>query len=128
MPKGKPADAFVGGEAPAMRQVYFIEFGTGIDLRGQDVTKAATRAVRNAIGHNSIPAVPLMTGGDPDKLRVTVRLAVPDAVADDLDHEAVRAALPVGRVSIAVQPDGMATSNGAGDRVLIVNAAVEVGI
>jgi hypothetical protein len=39
--------------APAM----FIELGMGVDLQGQDATKAATRAVRDAIGRNYLPGI-----------------------------------------------------------------------
>ncbi len=35
----------------------FIEIGTGIDLQGQDVTKAAVRAARDAIQRNYMPGM-----------------------------------------------------------------------
>ena len=110
-----------------MRQIYFIELGSGVDLRGQSMTKAAVRAVRDAIGTNLIPSVPLLTGGEPDKLQVNVRLAVPDPEAE-LDLDAVREVFPVGSITFEVIPGGMITDNGIGDRAVIVNAAVEVGI
>ncbi len=110
-----------------MQQVYFIELGTGVDLRGQSLTKAALRAVRDAIGTNLIPAVPLLTGGDHDKLKVKVRLAVPDPAAA-IDLDVVRAVLPVGSVTFELVQGGMLTDNGIGDQALIVNAAVEVGL
>jgi hypothetical protein len=49
-----------GKRTTIMQQLYFIQLGTGVDLRGQSLTKAAVRAVRNAIGTNLIPSVPLM--------------------------------------------------------------------
>jgi len=110
-----------------MDQLYFIQLGTGIDLRGQGITKAAIRAVRDAIGHNTIPAVPLLTEGDHDRLKVHVRLAVP-AEADAVDLDAIREVLPVGTVSFEIVPTGMATRNGVGELAYIVNAAVEVGL
>ena len=42
-----------------MKQVMFVELGMGADLHGQDVTKAAVRAVRNAIERNSMPGMEL---------------------------------------------------------------------
>ena len=110
-----------------MEQRYFIQFGSGIDLRGQSITKAAVRAVRDAVGRNTIPSVALLTGGDFDKLKVHVRLAVP-ADADAIDLEAIRAVLPVGTVSFEVTDGGMASQNGVGELAYIVNAAVEVGL
>jgi len=38
-----------------MQQLYSIELGTRVDLRGQSLTRTAVRAVRDAIGHNLIP-------------------------------------------------------------------------
>ncbi|WP_034631412.1 Lin0512 family protein [Desulfotruncus alcoholivorax] len=34
-----------------MMKRYIIEFGTGIDFHGQDVTGAARKAVKDAISH-----------------------------------------------------------------------------
>jgi uncharacterized protein (TIGR02058 family) len=110
-----------------MKQIYFIQLGTGVDLRGQSLTKAAVRAVRDAIGTNLIPSVPLLTGGDFDKLQVKVRLAVPVPGAS-IDLDAIREVLPVGTVTFEVIQGGMLTDNGIGDQALVVNAAVEVGL
>ena len=118
-----------------MDQVYVIELGMRADLHGQDVTKAAVRAVRNAIGHNSLPGMRTIVGGDSSKMKVNVRLAVP-CDADKLDVSAVKAVLPYGEVTVEVVSGGMLTAHGVflpdkGDRtgqIYIVNAAVEVGI
>ena len=47
-----------------MKQVMFVELGMGADLHGQDVTKAAVRAVRNAIERNSMPGMRGLVDGD----------------------------------------------------------------
>ena len=109
-----------------MRTIHFIELGTGVDLRGGSVAKAAVRAVRDAIGHNLLPSVAELAGGDLDKLQVLVRLAVP--VDEPIDEAAIREVLPVGTVSFEVIQGGMATDNGIGDQALMVNAAVVVGV
>ena len=65
---------------------------------GEDATKAARRAVREAIGRTSLPGVRrLIPSGDRADMRVDVRVAVPG-------HEAVRAdevaaEFPYGRVT-----------------------------
>ncbi|MBP2291526.1 Lin0512 family protein [Azospirillum rugosum] len=118
-----------------MKQVMFVELGMGVDLHGQDVTKAAVRAVRNAIERNSMPGMRTLVDGDTSKMRVHVRLAVP-ADAESLDREAVRAVFPYGDVTIEVMPGGMlapsgiflADKNDRNEMIYIVNAAVEVGL
>lgn len=56
----------------------FIEIGMGIDLHGQSVTKAAVRAVQNAIHHNSMPGLRMvLPENDINNMKVNVRLAIP---------------------------------------------------
>ena len=111
-----------------MRQVVLIELGMGVDLQGQDATKAAVRAVRDAVGRIYLPGLrPFMTGGA-KRIDILVRLAVPEA-AGPPDPAAVKAALPHGAVTIDVAPGGMLAPNGLDDgRICIVNAAVEVAV
>src|SRR3954451_19379267 len=88
--------------APAM----FIELGMGVDLQGQDATKAAARAGRDAIGRNYLPGVRRMLESSGGRMLVHVRLGVPaDAAPPDL--AAVKATLPYGEVTIDVTPGGM---------------------
>jgi uncharacterized protein (TIGR02058 family) len=35
--------------------LYVLEFGMGVDLHGEDCTKAACRAVFDAVRHSSLP-------------------------------------------------------------------------
>jgi uncharacterized protein (TIGR02058 family) len=111
-----------------MRQVVLIEMGMGIDLQGQDATKAAARAVRDAVGRIYLPGLrPFMAGGA-KRIEILVRLAVPDG-AGKPDPAAVREMLPHGDVAVEVTPGGMPVPNGLGDgRICIVNAAVEVAV
>ena len=118
-----------------MEKLLFIETGMGIDVHGQNVTKAATRAVHNAIHFNSMPGIKgLLPGQDLNNMCVNVKLAIP-ADRDSLDHEAVRKEIPYGTVTIEVMDGGMATSSGIvledkqdkNDLMYIVVASVEVG-
>ncbi|QDS34329.1 Lin0512 family protein [Brevibacillus brevis] len=118
-----------------MEKVMFIEIGMGIDMHGQNVTKAAVRAVQNAIHHNSMPGLrSVLPGNDIHNMKVNVRLAVP-ADKDKLDLETVRKALPYGEVSFEIVDGGMMTSSGVviaekedkNDLAYIVIASVEVG-
>jgi uncharacterized protein (TIGR02058 family) len=118
-----------------MDKVMFIEIGTGIDLHGQNVTKAAVRAVQNAIHHNSMPGIrSVLPGNDLNNMKVNVRLAVP-VDRDKLDLALVKAELPYGQVTFDVVDGGMLTSSGIvladkedqNDLVYVVIASVEVG-
>ncbi|GIP38683.1 hypothetical protein J31TS4_19630 [Paenibacillus sp. J31TS4] len=118
-----------------MDKLFFIEIGMGADLHGQDVTKAAVRAVKNAIHHNSMPGLrSVLPGNTLDNMKVNVKLAVP-CDKDKLDVEAVKACLPYGQVTVEVLDGGMVTTSGIvlpdkddkNDLIYIVNASVEVG-
>lgn len=74
-------------------QRIILEMGTGNDLYGMDYTKAACRAVHDALHHSSIVMFQSL-GIDHHQMRVEVTIAVqePDAV----DADAVARELPVG--------------------------------
>jgi uncharacterized protein (TIGR02058 family) len=129
------ATTVIIGVIVLMEKVMFIEIGMGIDLHGQNVTKAAVRAVQNAIHHNSMPGLrSVLPGNDIHNMKVNVRLAVP-ADQDKLDLATVRAELPYGEVSFEVIEGGMLTSSGVviaekedkNDLAYVVIASVEVG-
>lgn len=114
-----------------MREVMFIEIGIGVDLQGQDVTKAAARAVRDAIGRNYLPELRRRLEGGTGRMLVHVRLGLPAGTGERLDVDGVRAALPYGEVTVEpVEGGGMLVPNGLDDggRICIVTAAVEVGL
>ncbi len=118
-----------------MKQAAFIEVGMGIDLHGQDVTVACTRAIRNAIGHNSMPGIgTFLPNGDLHEMRVHVSLAVP-IEQNNVDVEQVKAELPYGKIDIEIVEGGFKASSGIvlpeqgdkTDEMIIVIAVVTVG-
>lgn len=118
-----------------MDVIMFIEIGMGIDLHGQNVTKAAVRAIHNAIHHNSMPGIrSVLPNNDLNKMKINVRLAIP-ADKEKLDLAIVKAELPYGEISIEVIDGGMLTTSGIilpdkedmNDLVYVVIASVEVG-
>jgi uncharacterized protein (TIGR02058 family) len=74
-----------------------LEFGMGVDVHGQDCTKAARRAVSDAIRHSSLPLLGQIRQRNGTML-VQVTVAVPDP--DSVDLEVVKAELPHGEVSV----------------------------
>jgi uncharacterized protein (TIGR02058 family) len=84
--------------------VYVYEFGMGVDLHGGDQTKAACRAVSDAIRHSSLPLLGEIRGRGGEML-VHVLVGVPDPAA--LDIEAVKRELPHGEVSVSAVVGGL---------------------
>eukprot|EP01027_Heterolobosea_sp_BB2_P023926 GEZU01035993.1.p1 GENE.GEZU01035993.1~~GEZU01035993.1.p1 ORF type:complete len:120 (+),score=18.63 GEZU01035993.1:111-470(+) len=118
-----------------MEKIMFIEIGMGVDLHGQNVTKAAVRAIQNAIHHNSMPGLrSVLPDNNINNMKVNVRLAVP-ADKEKLDLDKVRAELPYGKVTFEVIDGGMLTTSGVvledkgdtSDLAYVVIASVEVG-
>lgn len=101
-----------------------LEMGTGNDLHGGDYTKAAIRAVEDAIHHSSLTMVrTLEIDRDAVLVDVTVGVQRPDRV----DAEAVKATLPIGQVTVRVVEGGLdVPDEEANDIAVIASAAVEV--
>lgn len=101
-----------------------LEMGAGNDLHGGDYTKAAVRAVRDALHHSSLTFVKTL-GIDPARLAVDVTIGVREP--DRVDTDAVRRELPVGKVSVRAVPGGLDVPDETGeDRAVIASAAIEV--
>ena len=68
-------------DSPPISNLFFVQMGFGVDQHGDNsATKAAVRAVRNAIEFNSIPGVVESIGRD--KMLIHVKLGVPPTDAD----------------------------------------------
>ena len=89
---------------------YLLENGTGVDLHGKDETKAAQRAVKDAISHSSMIGLgSLFKIGSfeelEDALMVDVTIAAPNP--ETVDGEAVLSVLPEGKRRINIIKGGM---------------------
>jgi uncharacterized protein (TIGR02058 family) len=89
---------------------YLLELGTGIDLHGEDETKAGQRAVRNAIEWHSMVGLGQLfkfkSWKDMNEaLLVDVTLAVPHP--EKVDKEQVLSVLPEGQKQITVVQGGL---------------------
>ena len=101
-----------------------LQIGMGTDIRGADYTKAAVRALRDALWHNSL-SVADAVGLPVDAMQVEVTIGVPRP--ERVDKEAVLAVLPHGRGTVRVVEGGLEIANDAGtDRTVIANAAAVV--
>ena len=102
------------------------EMGMGVDVHGTDCTKAARRAVSDAIRHSSISFFPLV-GQTRDDMFVDVTIGVPNPAS--VDTVAVAKELPYGTVTVTAVSGGLEIPAAiGGDSIIIANAAVIVTI
>ena len=107
------------------RTRLIVELGTGVDLHGGDYTKAARRAVEDAIHRGSLLYLAdAAKEGIHPKMYVDVTIASPKP--DAVDGEAVLQALPFGEKSIKIVTGGMDVAHTEPDNIIISNAAVLV--
>ena len=100
------------------------EMGMGTDIRGGDYTKAAVRALRDALWHNSL-SVTRALGMDIDSMRVEVVIGVPKPEA--VDTAQVLAILPHGTGEVRVVLGGLEVPSDDGvNTTIIANAAAIV--
>ena len=100
------------------------EFGSGNDLHGGDYTKAALRAVEDAIHHSSLSLIRSL-GVDSRTMQVEVTIGAQRP--DRIDAERVKAALPHGQVTVKVVKGGLdVPDDTSGDAAVIASAAVTV--
>jgi uncharacterized protein (TIGR02058 family) len=106
--------------APMAANPLVLEFGMGVDVHGQDCTKAACRAVSDAIRHSSLPLFQDIRarGG---RMLVDVTVGVPEPAS--VDVERVRKELPHGEVTVRAVTGGLRVP---GSDTLIACAAITV--
>ena len=103
-----------------------LEMGSGNDLHGGNYTKAAVRAVEDAIHHSSLTFIRTL-GVDPQAMQVDVTIGVQQP--EKVDPAAMKSALPHGQITVKVVKGGLdVPDEEAGDVAVIASAAVSVRI
>ena len=106
------------------RKRLLMEMGMGTDLRGQDYTKAAIRALKDALWHNSVSIAPAL-GYPRESMQVDVEIGVAEPSA--VNHQQVADVLPYGRAQVRVVKGGLDIVNEeTGNVTVIANAAAVV--
>jgi uncharacterized protein (TIGR02058 family) len=101
-----------------------IEIGMGTDIRGADYTKAAVRALRDALWHNSLNVADAL-GKPTDSMVVEVLIGVPKP--ELVDKAEVLKVLPHGTGTVKVYEGGLEIFNDAGtSSTVLVHAAAIV--
>jgi uncharacterized protein (TIGR02058 family) len=111
-----------------------IETGTGVEQHGQDVTRAATKAVKDAISRVSLVGLrEMMALEDLNEMLVDVLIACPHP--EEVNTDEVLQALPFGQKEIRVVEGGMVVHGhelreleDKSDEIIIANAAVTVSL
>ncbi|WIM10386.1 Lin0512 family protein [Enhydrobacter sp.] len=107
------------------RKRVILELGTGNDLHGGDYTKAALRAVQDALHHSSLTMIRTLKVDAKKQMFVEVTIGVQQP--DKVDLEKVRASLPYGIVTVKAVKGGLDVPDPDGkDIAVIASAAVAV--
>ena len=103
-----------------------LEIGMGTDIRGADSTKAAQRALRDALWRNTL-SIARILGQEPEDMKIVVHIGVPHP--ETVDHDAVLSILPYGTATLNVTEGGLEMPNDEGtDTTLIAHAAAVVSL
>ena len=118
---------------------FVIQIGMGVDQHGHknNCTKAATKAIKNAISNNCLPGLieicNLKTPKELLGMKVHVKIGAP--FPDNINKEKVLKAVPFGIKSIEVVQGGLTVKGvqidelgDTSDIMIVCNAAVEVSI
>ncbi len=118
---------------------FIVEIGMGVDQHGHedDCTKAAQKAIKNAISHNSLPGLLEICGlkkpEDLIKMKVHVKIGAP--YPDKINQKKALKAIPFGQKSIEVVEGGLIAKGvmikelgDNSDKIIVCNAAVTVSV
>ena len=103
---------------------YLTEMGMGVDVHGRDYTKAARRAVSDALRHSSLNFFKALGKSHKD-MRITVKVAVSEP--EKLDVERIASEIPYGIVTVEPCKGGLDIDSEAGlDPIVVANAGIIV--
>jgi len=94
-----------------------LELGTGNDLYGEDYTKAAKRAVHDALHHSSIT---LFRSLELDRESMVVKVKVGVQKPELVDCDAVAAELPHGQVTVEAETGGLNLTDTENNTVSVI--------
>jgi len=97
-----------------------LEMGTGNDLYGEDYTKAAVRAVQDALHHSSLTLFRSLKI-DRESMQITVTVGVQKPAL--VDKAVVAKQVPFGTVDVVVEEGGLNVTDAEHDTVTVIAAA-----
>lgn len=112
---------------------FIVELGYGADLHGGDVTKAARRAVRDAVSRNCLCGLFDILGlEDPDGMHVAIKIGCPRP--EEIDAAEVLREIPFGSRELEAVSGGLSVRGleipalGEGDHICVAVAALTVSV
>ncbi len=113
---------------------FIVELGTGIDLHGENVTRAACRAVSDAVSRSCLCGlVEVLELKSLDDVFVDILVAVPRPF--EVDTEKVKEMVPIGRKTVRAVEGGLITQGLCVDRfgpecdqIIVANASITVSV
>jgi len=101
-----------------------MELGMGTDIRGQDYTKAAIRAVENALRQNALVVADAF-GKAREEMKVHIHIGA--GKPEEIDKEKIASLLPYGNGTVTAHAGGLDTLRDDGTPgTIMVNAALVV--
>jgi uncharacterized protein (TIGR02058 family) len=115
------------------RKRFVVELGFGADLHGGSQTKAACRAVQDAISRSCLCGLFDIVGiTDPMEMHVAIMIGCPQP--ESVDGDLVLATIPFGTKELEVVTGGLTTRGlelstlGCGDSIVMAVAALTVSV
>jgi len=103
-----------------------LELGSGNDLHGSDYTKAALRAVQDALHHSSLSFFRSLRI---DKTKLDVEVTIGVQRPEQVDLEKIKNSLPVGNITVKAVKGGLDVDDPENkDPAVIASAAIAVRI
>jgi uncharacterized protein (TIGR02058 family) len=113
-------------EGPMPKTRAILELGSGNDLHGSDYTKAALRAVQDALHHSSLSFVRTL---NVDKTKLDVEVTIGVQRPEQVDLDKIKASLPLGNITVKAVKGGLDVADPENnDAAVIASAAIAVRI
>ena len=111
-----------------MKKRYLVEMGSGVDMHGGDSTKAACRALRDAVSHCSMVGLREIAGVTDYHKQVSLEIFIAVPAPESVDEAQVRAALPPLYEQVEIHIEAGGQSVPGSDPIIVANAAVIIRV
>ncbi|WP_128425540.1 Lin0512 family protein [Gudongella oleilytica] len=89
------------------RKRFIIEFGMGMDLHGQDISKAAAKAVKDAVSRSCLCGLEEVLGIKDLNTSVEIEVTVAVSRPEEVDDRKIKEQLPIGSVKVEAVKGGL---------------------